>query len=165
MKNRILTLAAFLVALAGPVYAGAPVTQQDSNGSDATDTTNHAVRTNCVVGCSSASAATPASSTSLESSHIIKGSAGSLFSFEVAADSTLSAAAWYILIFNATSAPADGAVQPTKCFPIPSGTGTAGGVYASNGVVFSTGIVISVSTTGCFTKTASSHAYISGDAL
>lgn len=105
----------------------------------------------------------PVSSAALAANTIIKASAGNLYSFEVAADSTLSAAAWWIMIHNATSAPADGAVTPLKCYAMPLGTTTFSAAFPTP-VAFSTGIVIGVSTTGCFTKTASTHAFISGDA-
>lgn len=105
---------------------------------------------------------TAVTSTSLEANHVITGAAGSLYSFEVQADSTLSAAAWWIMVYNATSAPGDGAVTPIKCYQMASGT--LGASYAfPNPIAFSTGIVIGVSTTGCLTKTASAHAIISGD--
>lgn len=107
-------------------------------------------------------ARTAVTSTSLEANHVITGAAGSLYSFEVQADSTLSAAAWWIMVYNATSAPVDGAVTPIKCYQMASGT--LGASYAfPNPIAFSTGITIGVSTTGCLTKTASAHAIISGD--
>ncbi len=106
----------------------------------------------------------PVSSTALEANRVIKASAGNLYSFEVMADSTLSAAAWWILVFNATSAPADGAVTPAKCYSLPSGATGASYGFASVPLYLGTGITISASTTGCFTKTASAHAFISGDA-
>ena len=103
------------------------------------------------------------STAALASSQIVKASAGNLYSFEVSADSTLSGAPWWVMIFNATTLPADGAVTPAKCYAMSSGQVSAS--YAWNvPVQFSTGIVIGVSTTGCFTKTASAHAFISGDA-
>lgn len=46
------TTPAFTVAGTLPAFAATPgVKQQDSAGGDATDTTNHAVRVNCVTGC------------------------------------------------------------------------------------------------------------------
>lgn len=86
----------------------------------------------------------------------------SLKSFNVSADSTLSGAAWWVMIFNATVAPADGAVAPVKCYAAPSGTTSISGAFEAP-PWFSNGIVIVVSTTGCFSKTASAHAFISGD--
>lgn len=111
----------------------------------------------------STSGLTPVSSSALAANTVIKASAGNLYSFEVSADSTLSAAAWWIMIYNATSAPGDGAVTPLKCYAMPSGT-TAFSAAFPTPIALSTGGVIGVSTTGCFTKTASTHAFISGDA-
>lgn len=114
---------------------------------------------------SSASAAglSPSSTSALAASQTIKGSAGNLYAFEVSADSTLSSAPWWVMIFNATSLPADGAVTPAKCYAVAAGVPSVS--YGWNTPVqFSNGIVIGASTTGCFTKTASAHAFISGDA-
>ena len=111
----------------------------------------------------SSSGLTPSSTVALASSQIVKASAGNLYSFEVSADSTLSGSPWWIMIFNATTLPADGAVTPTKCYAMSSGQTSAAYAWMIP-VQFSTGIVIGVSTTGCFTKTASVHAFISGDA-
>ena len=86
-----------------------------------------------------------------------------LTSFEVSADSTLSAAAWWVMIYDAATAPADGTVTPKKCYAQASGATSFSAAFATP-PIFTTGIVIGVSTTGCFTKTASIHAFISGDA-
>lgn len=106
---------------------------------------------------------TPTTTAAIASNSVTKASAGNLYSFEVAADSTLSGAAWWVMIFDATSLPANGAVTPRKCYAYPSGTTSAS--YGWNTpIAFTTGITIGVSTTGCFTLTASVHAFISGDA-
>lgn len=106
---------------------------------------------------------TPVSTAALAANLVVKAAAGNLYSFEVSADSTLSAAAWWIMIYNSATAPADGAVTPAKCYAMPLGaTGATFGFAVP--IAFSTGITIGVSTTGCFTKTASTHAFISGDA-
>lgn len=105
----------------------------------------------------------PTSTSILSANQIIKAAPGNLFSFEVAADSTLSGAAWWVMIYNSVSAPADGAVTPSKCYAMPSGTTNYKAEFPFP-PFFSSGITISVSTTGCFTKTASTHAFISGDA-
>lgn len=107
--------------------------------------------------------ATHGQCSTLCASDVLKNSAGALYSFEVQADATLSGAAWYVMIFDATSLPADGTVTPAKCYAQPSGTTQMGGTLAAGGATFGTGIVIGVSTTGCYTKTASTHAYIAGD--
>lgn len=112
---------------------------------------------------SSSAALAPSSTAALAANQTVKGSAGNLYSFEISADSTLSGAAWWIMIYDATAAPSDGSVTPKKCYAMASGVTS----YAAAWVVpvtFATGIVIGVSTTGCFTKTASTHAFISGDA-
>lgn len=114
------------------------------------------------LGSVSITSATHVQTTALASSQVIVGSAHQLTSFEVAADSTLSGAAWWIMIYDATSAPADGAVTPAKCYAMPNGATNFNGAFNSP-PAFTTGIVIGVSTTGCFTKTASAHAFISGD--
>ena len=93
---------------------------------------------------------------------IIKGSAGNIYSFNVSADATLSGAAWWVMIYNATTAPGDGTVTPAKCYAMPSGTTSYSAAFPVP-VALGTGITIGVSTTGCFTKTASTHAFISGD--
>jgi hypothetical protein len=86
-----------------------------------------------------------------------------LCSFNVAADSTLYAADWWIMIFDAASLPADGAVTPAKCYGIPAGTRGYNAGFSGGAIKFKTGIIIAVSTNGCFTKAASVHAFISGD--
>ncbi len=115
-----------------------------------------------ISGTISPTARTAVSSSALAANQVVLASAGSLYSFDVQADSTLAAAAWWIMIYNATSAPVDGAVTPVKCYQMAPG---AIGMSAAfpNPIAFSTGITIGVSTTGCFTKTASTHAFISGD--
>jgi hypothetical protein len=114
---------------------------------------------------SSASAGlSPVSSAALAANTVIKNTAPTnLYSFEVSADSTLSAAPWWIMIYDATSAPADGAITPLKCYAMASGATSFSAAWMTP-IAAATGIVIGVSTTGCFTKTASSHAFISGDA-
>lgn len=102
-------------------------------------------------------------STALDANLVIKAAPGNLYGFSVSADSTLSAAAWWIMIYDAISAPSDGAVTPLKCYAVPADTTTVA-VLFNPPLRASTGIVIGVSTNGCFTKAASTHAFISGDA-
>lgn len=115
-----------------------------------------------VPSAAAAAGVVPVTSGALAANQIIKASAGNLYSFEVSADSTLSGAAWWLMIYDAVSAPVDGAVTPKKCYAMPSGTTSYSGAFPTP-IVFATGITIGVSTTGCFTKTASTHAFISGD--
>jgi hypothetical protein len=116
----------------------------------------------CVNGTFTQGTATHIQSGALAANLVVKASSGQLYSFEVSADSTLSAAAWWLMIYDATSAPVDGAVTPAKCYAIPSGsTGFTAGFGTP--VTFTVGMVIGVSTTGCFTKTATTHAFIAAD--
>lgn len=107
-------------------------------------------------------ALTQVSTSALAANLVVSAGGANLWSFDVAADATLSAAPWWIFVFNNTSAPADGAVTPAKCYALPAGATSFTGGFPS-GIAFSTGITISVSSTGCFSKTSSTHAFISGD--
>lgn len=103
-----------------------------------------------------------AQTSALATSVTLKAAPGTLYSFNATADSTLNAAAWYLIIEDATSW-GTGAQTPAKCYYVPAGQSTFGGTFASGGVAFSAGITVGVSTTGCFTVTSSAHAFISGD--
>lgn len=116
-----------------------------------------------VIAPSSITGLTPSSSSVLAKNQVIKAAPGNLYSLDVSADATLSAAAWWIMIYNLTAAPVDGTVTPAKCYAMPAGVPSYSAAW-NVPVYFSTGIVIGVSTTGCFTKTESTHAFISGDA-
>lgn len=105
----------------------------------------------------------PVSTSVLAANLVVKNTAGALSSLEVSADSTLSGAAWWVMVYDATAAPADGTVTPKKCFAQASGATSAAYTFPTP-ISFAAGIVIGVSTTGCFSKTASTHAFISGDA-
>lgn len=107
-------------------------------------------------------ATSTAATTVLASNLIVKASAGNLYSFNVSVDTTLSAAPWWLIFFNSTTLPANGTITPAKCYAFPAGTTMYSAAF-SIPVPFTTGITIGVSTTGCFTQTASVHAFISGD--
>lgn len=113
-------------------------------------------------GVSSSPPATTVATSALAANLVVDAVPGKLFSFNVSADSTLSAAAWWVMIYNATSAPGDGAVTPAKCYAAPAGATSLSGAFTTP-PSFSTGITIGVSTTGCFSKTASIHGFISAD--
>lgn len=103
----------------------------------------------------------PISTPALASDLVVKAVPANLWSFEV---SNATAAAWWILIFDAITAPVDGAVVPVKCYAMPAGTTNFSASFSPMPIQFRIGVVISNSTTGCFTKTASVQAFISGDA-
>ena len=139
-----------------PVTASAPLPVTPSSPSGTQNVT--------IIPTAAAGVATSYSATAaLASNKVVKGSAGNLYSLQVAADSTLSAANWWIMIFDATSLPGDGAITPAKCYGIPAGI-TGASFAFPNPIRLATGITVGVSTTGCFTQTASIHAFISGDA-
>jgi hypothetical protein len=105
---------------------------------------------------------TQVATSALAANLVVSAVAVNLWSFDVSADTTLSASPWWIMIYNNTSAPADGAVTPAKCYALPAGATAFTGGFPS-GIAFSTGITIGVSSTGCFSKTAQTHAFISAD--
>lgn len=91
-------------------------------------------------------------STAAEASNILKASAGNLYSLTI----TTGATAGFLMIFNATSAPADGAVSPAYCAQVPANN--TGAFEWAIPARYSTGITAVFSSTGCFTKTASATA-------
>lgn len=117
-----------------------------------------------IVGGAGGAGTTSVSSTALAASLVVCSGPCVLSDLQVNADATLAGAAWWIMVFNATSLPADGAVTPAKCYAEPAGVISDGRIFGNGGVALSTGAVIGVSTSGCFTKTTSTHAaFISGD--
>lgn len=92
------------------------------------------------------------SSGAAESSNVLKASAGNLYSLTI----TTGATAGFLMIFNATSAPVDGAVTPAYCSQAPANMTSA--FEWSIPVRLGTGITAVFSSTGCFTKTASATA-------
>lgn len=101
---------------------------------------------------------TPVVTSVVGGSLVLKASAGNLYSIDI----TTGASAGYLMVFNATTAPADGVVTPAVCMPIAASTGLSR-TYAVP-AVFATGITAVFSTTGCFLKTVSATAFISGQA-
>lgn len=155
----LLALAALaLPAQAAPLSAPCLQTGPTSVQCDPVNSTNP-MPTYPAPSSGSTGGVTTAATSVLASNLVVKASAGNLFSFEVSADSTLSAAAWWIMIFDATALPSNGTVTATKCIAMPANaTAFSGGFTVPER--FATGIVIGVSTTGCFSLTASVHAFI-----
>ncbi len=106
---------------------------------------------------SSTVAIAPLASGSAEASKVFKASAGNLYAYQV----TTGATAGYVMIFDAASAPVDGAVTPKKCVAVAANSTV--GVTNDPPEAYATGITAVFSTTGCFTKTASATAMFSGD--
>lgn len=129
---------------------------------DALDTAGvYTIRTLPVAGpppsSSSSVGITPVVSTAAEANHVLKNSPGNLYGVVITTGGT----AGYLLLFDATSAPSDGAVSPIYCVNTPANT-TTGLSFAAAPAVFATGITASFSSTGCFTKTASATATFAG---
>lgn len=90
-------------------------------------------------------------SSALEGSKVVS-AAPAILSGLMVTNSTVSL---YLMVWNSTTVPADGAVSPDLCMYIPSSPSTNG--YALN-FKGAAGVSIAVSTTGCFTKTVSATA-------
>lgn len=96
----------------------------------------------------------PGSSTVVESSHVAKASAGNVYRVSITTGGT----AGYLMGFNATTAPADGAVTPSLCRVIAANSSLSVS-YADMPARWGTGITFVFSSTGCFAKTASATAF------
>lgn len=97
---------------------------------------------------------TVATSTAAEATKVFATSAKTLAAIFV----TTGAVSGYLMVFDATSAPADGAVTPKLCIAA-AANNTVGFTYPT---AFTTGISVAFSTTGCFTKTVSATATFTG---
>ncbi len=77
-----------------------------------------------------------------------KASAGNLYATEI----TTGASAGFLMVFNATAVPADGAVTPVSCVAVAANTTVVRTFIPP--AALSVGISVGFSTTGCATKTA-----------
>lgn len=104
-------------------------------------------------------AITPTVTAAAANNHVLKASAGNLYSVYA---TNLTATAGFLLVLNATTAPADGAVTPLDCIPLPA-SGNASINYDIP-ARYSTGITAVVSSgASCFTKTTGTiTAFIKG---
>lgn len=80
---------------------------------------------------------------------IIKAAPGNLYSVVVTGQT-----AGFLMTFNATTVPADGAVTPLDCVVVPANSTVSVNYGPSPPEVFTTGIVAVLSSTGCLVKTA-----------
>lgn len=111
---------------------------------------------------SAAGGITPVVSAAAENNHVLKATAGNVYS---ASATNLTATAGFLVLLNATTSPADGAITPLACAPLPAnGVATVNYAGGSPPAVFATGIVAVVtSANACFTKTTGViTAFISG---
>lgn len=98
---------------------------------------------------------TPAVSPSAESNRAFCSAACNVWSLYV----TTGAAAGFLMTFNATSAPADGAVTPVECVQVAASSSVALSFASGPPDRYATGMTAVYSTTGCFNKTASATAF------
>lgn len=105
-----------------------------------------------------AAGVTPVGTTVAASNVVVKGTPGNLYGFDAASG----ASAGYVMVFNATSLPANGTVTPLKVYNIAANSSMS--ITYNPPLVCSTGITLGFSTTGPFSLTASTTAFLSGDA-
>lgn len=109
---------------------------------------------------SSSAAVTPAVTSALATSKVIKASAGNLYGLNLKTTTVPGT----FLVHNAASAPAAGAVTPVKVYDCPAQSTVE--VEFDPPLAFATGISVTFSTaTTPFTQTDSATAFISGDAV
>lgn len=106
----------------------------------------------------SANGITPIVSAAAEGSHVLKASAGNLYSLAVTTGGT----AGYVMVFNLTSAPADGAVTPVECIVVAANSSVSINYNPGPPEAYATGITVVFSSTGCFNKTISATAFFNG---
>lgn len=158
MKKLLLALALALALAPGNAGAQTPVwlcTPGPTGCVPVGSTTNPLTVTDATGG---AAGVTTVVSASAEASHVLKNAAGSLYGVYVSNPS----ATGFLLVFNATAVPGDGAVTPIHCIPV-----TASNIGFVNFLpgppeTYSTGISVAFSSTGCFTKTTSPTAFFHG---
>lgn len=102
--------------------------------------------------------ATTSPSAAAEGGRVVLATPGTMYGLQV----TSGASAGYVLVFDSAAVPADGAVTPFKCHVLAANS-SLDLDYRAMPLLFQTGVTVVFSTTGCFTKTASSTAFISGD--
>lgn len=105
--------------------------------------------------------ATQSVTTAVASSLVAKSGAGELCGFSVSSG----ASAGYIMLFDAASAPIDGAVTPMKTYNIAATSTFDKSFPIGRELRFLTGMTIVFSTTGPFSKTASATAMISAETI
>ena len=145
------TLVALLKGIYNALVAALPA-GTNLIGKVGIDQTTNGTTNNVTIAPTSATAVgiTPVVSGSAEATHVLKNGAGNLYSVYATNQTSTPG---FLTVVNATSAPADGAITPLACVPLPAG-GNAALNYTVNPAVYSTGITaVITSATTCFTKT------------
>jgi hypothetical protein len=99
----------------------------------------------------------PSPTSATASSIVLKASPGNFYGASIATGAT----AGYLMLLDATSAPADGAVTPKACYGLLPASSPFSVSYSTPAVML-VGITLVFSSTGCFTKTASATVFMSG---
>lgn len=103
---------------------------------------------------------TPVVSGSAEATHVLKATAGTLFSVYAV---NLTATPGYLTVNNTTAAPSVGAITPLDCAPLPANGSAQVNFTGGPGSTYSTGIsVVLTAAATCFTYTAGITGFISG---
>ena len=102
---------------------------------------------------------TPQASQVPETSHVVPNGMLGLHGAMI----TTGALGGYFMLLNAAADPGNGPVTPVKCMPIGAYQGASISADPDTMWDFPKGIVLVFSTTGCFTETQSTHAFIGVD--
>lgn len=129
--------------------AGAATAANQTNGSEVVSISATASATNAIV---------PSPNASATGTNIFKASAGNLYGVEVTTGGT----AGFLMVLDSTTVPADGAVVPKYCKVVAANSSAELSWTAGPPAAFATGITAVFSSTGCFNKTLSATAYITG---
>ncbi len=148
--------------VAGCLYQASPATTTDNTFAAVQCDVNGRLLVTPGSSAAATAAATITGSGAAANSLVLKASAGNLFSVTA---TNLTATAGFLVVLNATAAPADGAIVPLACVPV-AANGTATISYPTP-ARFTTGItVVITSAVTCYTKTTGVvTAFISGTAL
>lgn len=146
-KRFLVAVACAVLFLASPAIAGSYI-WPDGSLQSAPDVVIHSPAHAAV------QAATPVAASGL----VLSATPRTLLSLQV----TSGAAAGFAMVFNATSAPADGTVTPVICHEMAATSTWEMPVNPLQPPWFNVGVSVVYSSTGCFTKTASATAFISG---
>lgn len=127
------------------------------NGSQAAGTGTAAI----AIAPSTAGGITPVVSAAAEGSHVLKASAGNFYSMTTTTGGT----AGFVMTFNLTAPPADGAVTPVECVSVAANSTVAINYNPGPPTAYATGITAVFSSTGCFTKTISNTAFFNAKVM
>jgi hypothetical protein len=103
-------------------------------------------------------AVAPVASATIEAAHVLKSSAGTIYALQ--ANATQSG---YVMLFDSSTVPADGAVTPIKAWFFSSAAQATIDKSFNPPLAMHNGIIVVFSTTGPFVKTAAASAQFSAE--